>query len=299
MPEVYASCSDGVEVAQPGSVSCRWIWVVPATDQDRRASSSASTITVTDEMVVKRYAPGDFAAELLKAQLLHDTSIDAEFIAPAVLDVDESQHTIGYQRLDCSHSLLDLLADGRRSLASIRSVFARVGASLAAIHAIEAPGDRTVIEERSDLFVAALARRTTPVDSSEWLVLQHGDFGFTNVFVDPDDRITVIDPSPNGYTSIHPLNLDAPELDIAVLCSHLVGRVASVRALARASRYGRDLVDEVLDGYQPAGATIDRARLRLFTLASVDAVVAHRSPGSRTHRRAVLRPLAALLARNV
>jgi hypothetical protein len=282
--------------------------VVLATDQTRRAQRQRSTVDVGAELVTKQYPPDGFRAELAKARLLAAASSPASglargvFSAPAVLDVDEVRHTITYQRLDCSHDLLDVVADPGRSQDAILHILSRVGGCLAAIHEIAAPAEPTVVQRRSDLFTAALARQPgcpEPGDTTDSQVLQHGDFGFTNVFVGPDGEITIIDPSPNGYTSVHPLNVDVPELDLAVLCSHTVGRVASPRALARTYRYGGHMVDAIVDGYESAGARLDRERLRRFTLASIHAVIAYRSPGSRAHRRAALRPLSSLLARNL
>ena len=279
--------------------SCRWNTVVPALDQDRRTRRTRPTVDVDGASVVKRYEPADFDAELVKAGLLHEASLTADFVAPAVLAADETQRTIRYQRLDCRYDLLDVVADPGRSPAAIVSTLRRVGACLAAIHELRPPTDRTCTGQRSPLFTAALDRRSEASEPGDRLVLQHGDFGFTNVFVGPDDEITIIDPSPNGYTSIHPLNVDCAELDLAILCSHLVGRVADRRALARIARSGRSMVDAVVGGYGSLGGTIDRPRLRTYTLASIDAVAAHRSPGSRWHRRAALRPLSTLLARNL
>lgn len=247
----------------------------------------------------KRYRADDHRAELVKARLLVDAAERSSFTVPQVLDHDPAEGTITYSAVDCSRNLLDVLGDRRRSRRSVLMVLEQAGAALATIHGIEPPTDGTVVAERSELFTAALRARVVDDRPGPGPVLQHGDYGFTNIFVDRTDRPIVIDPSPNGYTSVHPLNLDAPELDLAILCSHLTGRVAGVRALGRTGLYGRSMVDAVLDGYRSAGAEIDRTCLRHFTLAGIDAVIAHRSPGSRAHRRAALRPISTLLARNL
>lgn len=258
------------------------------------------------DVVAKGYTPEGFAVELTKARLFHQASIGSSFSAPAVIDADQKAHKIIYERVDCTHDLLATVADANRSPTSLLDLLRRVGACLAAIHAITPPAEQTVVGLRSELFNRAVGRRLDAGERDRCdsttrpaSVLQHGDYGFTNLFIDSDDRITIIDPSPNGYTSVHPLNLDAPELDLAVLCAHAVGRVASLRALSRIGRHGSAMIEAVLDGYESIGSPIDRHRLRLFTLAGVDAVVAHRSPGSKAHRRVLLGPLSSLLARNL
>ncbi|MGI9612069.1 MAG: phosphotransferase [Acidimicrobiales bacterium] len=280
--------------------------MAPATDLDRRARCSASTVAEIGDVIVKGYAPEGFATELTKATLLHQASIGSSFRAPAVIDADENAHTITYERVDCATDLLATVADANRSPTCLLDLLQQVGVCLGTVHAIAPPVEQAVFGLRSELFNGALARRLE-ADDGDWRdpapqlpqVLQHGDYGFTNIFIDSDDRITIIDPSPNAYTSVHPLNVDAPELDLAVLCAHAVGRVASLRALWRVGRHGSAMIDAVLAGYESIGAPVDRQRLRLFTLAGVDAVIAHRSPGSKAHRRLLLGPLSSLLARNL
>lgn len=256
------------------------------------------------EVVTKRYRPGTLDAELAKAQLLHDISKEAAFLAPAVVGVDPVASTVDYERLDCSRNLLAAVAEPDRRRHTLRSLLRRAGRALALIHGSDAPpGSMTGL--RAPLFEVALGRRspagsTSPTPENR-PVLQHGDFGFTNLFVTDDDRLIVIDPSPNGYTSLHPLNLDVAELDLAVLLSHLIGRSARPRALVRSARYGGELVDAVLDGYRDVAGpnSLDPDLVTLYTLAGIDAVRAHRSPGSRRHRRALVGALAPALRRNL
>ncbi len=254
--------------------------------------------STNSECFAKSYHSDAFLAELVKARLLYEKSLESGFTAPAVLDFDEATATIRYERLQWSGCLMDVLADRNRSHDSLLGLLNEVGACLAAIHAIGLP-EGAVYSTRSPLFSDALLTRSTSSQGGGAGVLQHGDFGFTNIFITDDDQIVVIDPSPNQYISVHPLNVDVPELDLAVLMSHLIGRSVRPRALGRSIIFGRQMVDAVLAGYESGAGVIDRDRLRSFTLAGVDAVRAYKSTGSRAHRRAILKPLAAVLARNI
>lgn len=261
------------------------------------------TTTIREHLVSKRYSERDFPAELIKARLLFAASETADFVAPEVVAVDHEQREISYQRVDCGRTLLDVVGSGEHSKDAILGLLWRVGQCLAKIHQTIPPPEN-VLGHRSELFTKALIARTAFVGPGHDPVLQHGDFGFTNLFVsDAADRglgpITVIDPSPNGYTSVHALNVDAPELDLAILCSHFLGRSASPLALGRSVAYGQDMITAVMDGYEAVGRAVDRHRLRPFTLASIEAAVGFQSVGSRSHRRAALRPLSSLLARNL
>ncbi len=261
------------------------------------------TTTIREHLVSKRYSDRDFAAELIKARLLFATSETADFVAPEVVAVDHDRCEITYRRVDCRQTLLDVVAGGDYSKDVLLGLLWRVGACLARIHQTTPPPER-VLGRRPESFTDALLKRTMLVGPGDRPVLQHGDFGFTNIFVSASDDgelrpITIIDPSPNGYTSVEALNVDAPELDLAILCSHFLGRSARLVALGRSLVYGHDMIAAVIDGYEAGGRAVDRDRLRPYTLASIDAAARYRSSGSRTHRRAALRPLSSLLARNL
>lgn len=257
------------------------------------------------EIFKKVYESHAFEAELTKAQLLRQCSVNSNFNAPTVIAADEVTGVIEYELVDCSQSIMDALADSGRSRESILSLLATVGSCLGLIHAIEPPTN-AVHFERSTLFDEALASRQTQgsIDVTSGAgVLQHGDFGFTNIYVSADesgdDQLTIIDPSPNSYLSVHPLNVDYPELDLAVLVSHLIGRASSPVALGRSAIFGRAMVDSVVIGYELTGSAINRDRLRAYTRAGIDAVRTYASDGSQAHRRAILKPLSAVLARNI
>lgn len=251
----------------------------------------------------KRYELHELEDELTKARLLYECSVDGSFSAPAVVSSSAESGVVDYETVDCSRSLMDALGDKDRSRESIMSLLSAVGKCLAEIHQMERPV-RSVEFQRSQLFADSLAVRVGTDRGSGDLqsgqtVLQHCDFGFTNIFVGDSDELIVIDPSPNHYISVHALNLDYPELDLSILVSHLVGRASNPVALGRSALFGRAMVDAVVEGYEAAGSHIDRDRLRLYTQAGIDAVRQFASAGSQAHRRAILKPISAVLARNI
>lgn len=128
-------------------------------------------------------------------------------------------------------------------------------------------------------------------------MLQHGDFGYSNVRFGPTGELVVIDPSPNSYVTVDPLSVDHPELDLALIGSNFVGRTVRPVAMGRTIRLGPDLFAALLQGYEGAagGPLVDRVRLRAYTQATVRAF-AHWCQRGRPQ---VLVPLARLLERNM
>ncbi len=266
---------------------------------DNFTQQSSTQQCSTQQCFTKQYIADEFGNELIKARLLHERSQGSLFTAPAVIANSSNEASIQYELVDCSQSLMDVLGAADRSRESILSLLSTVGRCLGQIHQIPVPPE-SVEFQRSDLFANALAARTSADHlDSEHCVLQHGDFGFTNIFVTNGQDLVVIDPSPNQYTSVHVLNIDYPELDLAILVAHLVGRAANPVALGRSAVFGRAMIDAVIAGYELAGTAIDRDRLRLYTRAGIDAVRNFASDGSQAHRRAILKPLSAVLARNI
>lgn len=242
---------------------------------------------------VKVYAR-DHDAELLKARWFHDVARAGGFRAPRVLDADPDRRTITYEWLPCSYSLQDLMDDPSVEDGHLRQAFRHLGRVLAAIH--HGPPFDQVQGRRADGYQRTLLRlRAGQRPTNGPLVPQHGDFGYSNIYFGADRRPIVIDPSPNGYTSVHPLNEDHPEVDLALLMSHLVGRTRRPRVMARTARLGGVLARDVLDGYRAEGGAIDRDELRLHTRATVDSF-----RRSRDRSRRLLLPLVAgALERNL
>lgn len=254
---------------------------------------------------VKHYPPAELAAEATKARLMAEAGAAVGVRVPAVLDVDEPTGAIRYEHVACPVSLLDLMSDPTATPALILTQVEQAGAALGALHRV-LPTAGFPRARRSELFDQALGpgEPSAPADPPAVLqhgavspaVLQHGDFGYSNVRFGPTGELVVIDASPNRYVTVDPLNVDHPELDLALIASNFVGRTVRPVAMGRTVRLGPDLFAALLQGYEgAAGGTVDRARLRVYTRATVWAF-AHWCQRGRPQ---VLVPLARLLERNM
>ncbi len=244
---------------------------------------------------VKHYPPTELAAEAAKARLMAEAGAAVGVRVPAVLDVDEAAGAIRYEYVECPTSLLDLMSDRSATPALILVQVELAGAALGALHralpTVGFPRGR-----RSEGFTRVLGPEWSSPGAVSPAVLQHGDFGYSNVRFGPTGELVVIDPSPNGYVTVDPLNVDHPELDLALIGSNFVGRTLRPLAMARTIRLGPDLFAALLQGYEgAAGHPIDRARLRVYTQATVRAFAHWCQKG----RPQVLVPLARLLERNM
>ncbi len=270
---------------------------------------TATTSAARPADFVKHYPAAELAAEATKARLVAEAGAAAGVRVPAVLDVDEAAGTIRYEYVDCPTSLLDLMSDRSATPALILAQVELAGAALGALHqalpTVGFPRGR-----RSERFTRALGPESSPGAVSAGAVppaavspgagspavLQHGDFGYSNVRFGPTGELVVIDPSPNGYVTVDPLNVDHPELDLALIGSNFVGRTVRPLAMGRTIRLGPDLFAALLQGYEgAAGHPVDRARLRAYTQATVRAFADWCQKG----RPQVLVPLARLLERNM
>lgn len=247
---------------------------------------------------VKHYPLAELAAEATKARLMAEAGAAAGVRVPAVLDVDEATGAIRYEHVECPTSLLDLMSDRTATPALILAQVEQAGAALGALHRV-LPTAGFPRARRSGLFDRALGDDRWPLEAGAGspAVLQHGDFGYSNVRFGPTGELVVIDPSPNAYVTVDPLNVDHPELDLALIGSNFVGRTVRPLAMGRTIRLGPDLFDALLQGYEGAagGPPVDRARLRAYTQATVRAF-AHWCQRGRPQ---ILVPLARLLERNM
>lgn len=243
---------------------------------------------------VKRYPADEVAAEATKARLMAEAGAAVGVRVPTVLDVDEAGGTIRYEHVECPTSLLDLMSDRAATPALILAQVEQAGAALGALHRV-LPTAGFPQGVRSERFTLALGP-DRPGSPASPLVLQHGDFGYSNVRFSPTGELVVIDPSPNRYVTVDPLNVDHPELDLALIGSNFVGRTVRPVAMGRTIRFGPDLFAALLQGYEgAAGGAVDRARLRAYTQATVRAF----ADWCRKGRPQVLVPLARLLERNL
>ncbi len=247
---------------------------------------------------VKRYPPAELAVEATKARLMAEAGAAVGVRVPAVLDVDETAGAIRYEHVECPTSLLDLMSDRSATPALILAQVELAGAALGALHRV-LPTVGFPQSRRSERFERYLRphRSSLPRGAASSLALQHGDFGYSNVRFSPTGELVVIDPSPNGYVTVDPLNVDHPELDLALIASNFVGRTVRPVAMGRTIRLGPDLFAALLQGYDgaAAGPPVDRDRLRAYTQATVRAF-AHWCQRGRPQ---VLVPLARLLERNM
>lgn len=247
---------------------------------------------------VKHYEPGDVTAEVVKAHLMVEAGAAAGVRVPGVLGADTGSGTIRYEHVDCPTSLLDLMSSRRVTMADILARVEEVGAALAALHRV-LPVDGFPRLRRSERFDRELDRERAldlarePDDCR--LVLQHGDYGYSNVRFTPTGELVVIDPSPNRYVTVDPLNVDHPELDLALIASNFLGRTVRPLAMGRTVGHGPELFAALLAGYESHGPPIDRQRLRAYTAATVRSFAAWCQRG----RPQVLVPLARLLERNM
>ncbi|MDH4076069.1 MAG: hypothetical protein OEW29_09045 [Acidimicrobiia bacterium] len=243
---------------------------------------------------VKHYPAAEFAAEATKARLMAEAGAAVRVRVPAVIDVDEAAGAIRYEHVPCPTSLLDLMSDRAVTPALILAQVEQAGAALGALHRV-LPTAGFPRGHRSERFTMALGPEQQP-DAEPVLVLQHGDFGYSNVRFSPIGELVVIDPSPNRYVTVDALNVDHPELDLALIASNFVGRTVRPVAMGRTIRLGPDLFAALLQGYEDAAARpADRARLRAYTQATVQAFAGWCGKG----RPQVLVPLARLLERNM
>jgi hypothetical protein len=241
---------------------------------------------------VKHYEPGDLTAELVKARLMVEAAEATGVRVPGVLEADTGSGTIRYEHIDCPTSLLDLMSSRRVTMADVLARVEQAGAVLAALHRV-LPVDGFPRHRRSGRFDRELGPEREPGDSR--LVLQHGDYGYSNVRFTPTGELVVIDPSPNRYVSVDPLNVDHPELDLALIASNFLGRTVRPVAMGRTVGHGPELFAALITGYESQGPPIDRKRLRAYTAATVISFAAWCQRG----RPQVLVPLARLLERNM
>jgi hypothetical protein len=157
-----------------------------------------------------------------------------------------------------------------------------VGRALAIMHdGLTLP--RTVERSRSPALRAQLEpgelSRFGPVDS----VILHGDFGFSNIWVDDGGGLVVYDPEPSNYTSGAVNTVDFPEIDLATMVTCLAGRTRGARNVLALRRNFAELSDGFLDAYRSArqgdpSRALDRERLAVLVLAQGRA---YRSVSSR------------------
>ncbi|MCA9653406.1 MAG: hypothetical protein KC501_26055 [Myxococcales bacterium] len=197
-------------------------------------SQGSGTVEIRGELVRKRYAREELQAEHAKAQALWECARRHEFVAPRPLRVDEAASAIEYERIAGFSALTGpyvremSTGDLHGRLAAILREVARV---LAAIHQdLRLPVTRPW--EAPPLLLQGL-RRAGDRDGRSATVgpraVLHGDFGFSNLAVLPSDgprpRIAVIDPSPNGFTTLR-VDLEGPVLvDLALFTSCVEGRI--------------------------------------------------------------------------
>lgn len=229
-------------------------------------------VEIRGDRVLKRYEPAVLEVEHAKAIALWECAERNRFVAPRPLRVDPAASTIEYERIHGFASLSGRYARAMRTadadgrLARVLREAARV---LAAIHR-ELSLSRTRQWRPNPLVLEGLRRAGDPDGRSARVgprAVLHGDFGFSNVAVleEPEDRpprLAVIDPSPNGFTTMH-ADLEGPVLvDLALFASCVEGRMP-LRHQVRARWSGLDrLRDAFLGAYEGAAELeLDRAAL--------------------------------------
>lgn len=240
----------------------------------------------------KVYGSRSFADELTKAQLCAEAGQRTGIRTPRVLGFDENRYVIDYEFLDCPTSLLDLMSRRSTSTATLLAAVEQSGAALGTLHRV-LPTEGFPRFERREGFDRALGedRRL----DGPGLVLQHGDYGYSNIRFSRHGELVIIDPSPNQYVTSHPLNVDYPELDLALITSNFLGRTVNPIAMARTIRLGSELVGALLRGYESAAGPVDTVRLREYTRATIAAFADWYQRG----RPELLVPLTRLLERNL
>lgn len=266
--------------------------------EKRRTSASGSVLLVHADRIVK-FAVTDASAEAAAVRALHDLSVGASFRSPAILEVDEAHGCFAMERLDLGEPLLGFVrravSGGRADRDAAVEAFESAGRALGEVHratVTAADGAGPCPGELAGYVPVELAGRLVTEAEGRGVVWLHGDFGTTNVFVDPAGAVTVIDPLPNGYSSFEPGGVGSRYLDLAVMESCLVGRGSSAMLAAASRRRMRPLRRAFRRGYEQAvGFALDAALLHRTTRAVLESYL--------VHRRGLPERSASLLARGV
>jgi len=211
------------------------------------ASRREGSHVVRRNGMIEKYYPHDFKAELEKHRLIAEALSDSDIVFPALISED------GIGRL-VMEDLGDLISLRETYLNHMKAqddpgtngpeLMHRAGAALALIHAVD-PVKVSTPHHHSG--------RVGPdeIEVGGDRVMLHGDYGFSNVFVQQrTGKLAIIDPSPNHFVTTHPLELGPPSLDLGNFTSCLMGLVPPRNFLRMRWYRAAALIEKFLSGYE-------------------------------------------------
>jgi len=211
-------------------------------------------VRIFDTHVEKIYT-SNFDLEVEKSINLHKVSVNNNFISPKVLSYDKQQKTIRFERLNNfipvkTLYINSLLQNDNSNL----SIFFEAGKALASIHS------ELMLSSRFDWFARKKMNKKsinkfgvnikTLLDGTP-LAFHHCDFGFSNIHFSTDiNKIVIIDPSPNLYSSISVNDYGSIYVDIGVFISNLSGRISPKYYIKANWKISKKTKDCFYEGYE-------------------------------------------------
>lgn len=200
------------------------------------------------DIVIKNSNGHSYAeASKLKAYAKHGKG---HYRVPIVIECRRDSDSMTMERVYGYKPLLTSYLRSAEHRQESLEQFHAAGSALADIHACSSLDEAWVRE-----LLGPFCKQPSP-----GLVLLHGDFGFSNVFVRSGDPLPlVIDPGPNRVTTLTAVEVGPPIRDLAIMMSCILGRVpfGQVHKIIAIPRV--DLARAFFDGYssvRPVGASL-------------------------------------------
>lgn len=220
---------------------------------------------------------GSFNDLISKSIAFHDLK-QSTFIFPRVKGSNPEERYIEYETLTNIVNIREVyirFMKGDLSEYEAKKIFSDVGKALADIHKLLKLKNKDLIL-KNEKFRSLLKRKE--INFGKNCAFLHTDYGFSNIFINLDQKICIIDPYANNYTSSNIVNAWGPvEIDIATFLMCLEGLIPFKYLLYLSDKKIDILKKAFLAGYYSiVGYEQDCEHLKKATMLFLNVYLCHR-----------------------
>ena len=240
--------------------------------QSRPKRVSGDKIVISKNRVSK--VVDELADATSKYAAVHRLSVKFGFRAPAVLSYETATKTLNLERLFHLTSLREVYLEAMTSKNFVEAdgCFFEAGKVLSILHA-NLENEEVVAWRAPQSFLRNLRRYGLEAGpESKWQnAIIHGDFGYSNIFLNSDKHTVVLDPSPDGIVTKHHWESGPVYIDLGRMLACLEGAALPLlQTISLNYAIVRRVQSAFLDGYRSVSKfDLDHATAFAFGYAIV------------------------------
>lgn len=214
----------------------------------KRLKRNSNSLNYIENGVFTKIYPNEIREELEKNQKIFVISLENDFLFPEIINYSIKQHRIDFKLINNATSLRDLFFENKHipNKKFILQLFFESGRTLACIH------KNLISDTKKDWNPHNLFCNPDESEIAPHIphAILHGDYTTSNILVEKEGKIVIIDPSPNYHNTFFPFEYAPIYVDIGNFLSGIEGLFPYKEFFFINKKYIKLCKDSFVKGYE-------------------------------------------------